>query len=83
MAFGNIQTIHIGIMFAFIGCIFFITFIENLSNKAARIKPIAIVLDIFSLIFTVCECLVNIEIFRNPIAHNFIPAILQEVRTTI
>ena len=83
MAFGSIQAIHTGIMWADRGFVPTVAFIENLGNGAACIEPIAIVPHIALFILAACKCLVHIAIFRDPLAHNSIPTLLPEVRTTI
>jgi hypothetical protein len=83
MAFGSIQAIHTGIMWADRGLVPTVAFIENLGNGAACIEPIAIVPHIALLILAACECLVHITIRRDTLTHDFIPALLPEIRTTI
>lgn len=83
MAFGSIQAIHTGIMWANRGLVPTVAFIENLGNGAACIEPIAIVPHIALLILAACECLVHIALSCDPLTHDLIPALLSEVRTTI
>ena len=83
MALCLVQAIHTGIMWADYGLVPTEAFIENLSNRAACIEPIAIIPDIPLFLLTVCECLVHIATRCDPLAHDSIPEILQEIRTTI
>lgn len=83
MALCIVQAIHTGIMRTDHSCISPMAFIENLGKRAARIEPIAILLDIALLILAVCENLMHITICCDPLTHDLVPALLPEVRTTI
>lgn len=83
MAFGSIQAIHTGIMWADRGFVPTVAFIENLGNGAACIEPIAIVPHIALLILAVRESLMHIAICCDPLTHDLVPALFPEVRTTI
>ena len=83
MALGIIQAIHTGIMRADHRLVSAMAFIENLCHRAAWIEPIAMVPHISLLILAACECLVHITIRRDALTHDFVPALLPEIRTTI
>lgn len=83
MALGIVQAIHTGIMRADYSLVSAMAFIENLGNGAAWIEPITMVPHISLLILAACECLVHITIRRDTLTHDFVPALLPEIRTTI
>ena len=83
MALGIVQAIHTGIMRTDHSLVSTMAFIENLGNRAAWIEPIAMVPHISLFILTACKCLVHITIHRDTLTHDFIPALLPEIRTTI
>ena len=83
MALGIVQAIHTGIMRADHSLVSAMAFIENLCHRAAWIEPIAMVPHISLLILAACECLVHITIRRDTLTHDFVPALLPEIRTTI
>ena len=83
MALGIVQAIHTGIMRADHHLVSTMAFIENMGNRTAWIEPIAMVPHISLLILAACECLVHITIRRDTLTHDFVPALLPEIRTTI
>ena len=83
MALGIVYAIHTGIMRADRSLVSTMAFIENLGNRAAWIEPIAMVPHISLLILAACKCLVHITIRCDPFTHDFVPALLPEIRTTI
>jgi hypothetical protein len=83
MAFGSIQAVHASIMWADHGLVPTVAFVQNLGNRTAWIESITIVPHISLLILAAGKSLVHIAISCAPLAHDFIPAILPEIRTTI
>ena len=83
MTIGSIQAIHTGIMRTDYSLVPSMIFVKDQGNRAARIEPIAILLDIALLILAVRESLMHIAICCDPLTHDLVPALLPEVRTTI